>query len=822
MLPSPAGTTGASAGSAPSPAVAKGPPRPPGGKGPPGPPGGKAPPRPAGSAGPAPAAAPGAAAPRAGAASLAERLAAAQLRGAAAQRDEARLANPQRLWLTFETRFNWPNFAKSARSFEMRLFETEMQNVLLVLASEEDGLDGETLRNLARTFFPEHADDLPQLREFGRAPWDGKRKPQAALPSPLLDASGDQLQVHVARRRAVLPYNLRDNTGDSRAIGTRTSWSFPEEDPLPHYEPFEVTLAGLAATLQAWSTASRSSIAEIGVSPGSTRVPPSQTYTWPRVAPHANPEPLRALDASGNPPFRHGPDAGYTKRFASLKSGVDLVGFERQGDRIAKDKLEHNSLLAAQRSAFIRFVERDKRYPGYPDPTTDRHLAILTEVLTATIAHPNWDDWLAWKQQGTDPRRLGYAAGGVPQPAFGDGFQVRSLRGMRHDREYFPPTSIPFVRVRSGAIDGSHECRMTWSPRLAGVKNLPTDDEMPRVEGIFSQVDDAAWRRFWRRHYAEALGRTKSQLLLRYGLQGFGGNAQNFLVETDAGRPTGRIVVRDMGDYALHDYVLWALYGPGTLPPSRRGVDDQASLVATWQHALGHVKPLRFECMLHAWKNPDKTGQPGLRSEFPTFVGYHRHQDTGMGTFNPFCRHCYQQDGLEGANFVGHVSPLWAYAMPVTPQRIAFLHSDADRGRWARVMAVQTEWGIAHAKAWVEHLELALGHSFGFTWRARPASVLKACPTCAGSWSKTPHPCCATILHEPADYLRDSSPGYWNDLYTKFKFWEIALGWQVEQFLATKEGQQGIRRYVSRLAEVETRADTAVAQRQAGEDAGGA
>lgn len=54
---------------------------------------------------------------------------------------------------------------------------------------------------------------------------------------------------------------------------------------------------------------------------------------------------------------------------------------------------------------------------------------------------------------------------------------------------------------------------------------------------------------FWGKHFAEAVGRAKAKLLLRYGLQMATPNAQNILLElTKDGKPTGRVVFRDVVD----------------------------------------------------------------------------------------------------------------------------------------------------------------------------------------------------------------------------------------------------------------------------------
>ncbi|MBY0316658.1 MAG: hypothetical protein K2Q26_14130 [Bdellovibrionales bacterium] len=54
---------------------------------------------------------------------------------------------------------------------------------------------------------------------------------------------------------------------------------------------------------------------------------------------------------------------------------------------------------------------------------------------------------------------------------------------------------------------------------------------------------------FWKKHYAEPVGRVKALLLLRYGLQMATPNSQNFLIQLDSNlHPTGKIYIRDLTD----------------------------------------------------------------------------------------------------------------------------------------------------------------------------------------------------------------------------------------------------------------------------------
>lgn len=66
---------------------------------------------------------------------------------------------------------------------------------------------------------------------------------------------------------------------------------------------------------------------------------------------------------------------------------------------------------------------------------------------------------------------------------------------------------------------------------------------------------------FWKKNYAQPLGKAKAKLLLRYGLQMETPNPQNILLELDQNKkPTGKIMFRDISDMALVRAVAFA-YG---------------------------------------------------------------------------------------------------------------------------------------------------------------------------------------------------------------------------------------------------------------------
>ncbi len=57
---------------------------------------------------------------------------------------------------------------------------------------------------------------------------------------------------------------------------------------------------------------------------------------------------------------------------------------------------------------------------------------------------------------------------------------------------------------------------------------------------------------YWKIHYSEALGRALAEIAARLGVSPDSLHSQNFLIELDESlKPTGRIVLRDLGDYEL-------------------------------------------------------------------------------------------------------------------------------------------------------------------------------------------------------------------------------------------------------------------------------
>ncbi len=660
------------------------------------------------------------------------------------------LKNQDRLWLTYETRFNWSRFYKTNQKFQLNLYRIPLPKLLLIFATEEDGLDDNTLKSIRDVFFP-HVTNLSDLRKLGKAPWEGQRKRTGQTPISSATINRDRNILYV--NYAYMPYNARDNTYESKAIGT-TQGSGQFKLPLMPFTP----------TLEVWNTASRSSLVRVKLKEPLTfnhqdKRALIKNELWTN---YGTPDPSRfqfpAQDSKTEINLKTEGDSFYST-LLSVKTGVNIIGIEAQE---TKAKLEHNSILAALRSSYIRAVENKFKYNSFNDPK----ILILTEIATVTEADPNWDSWFF---SSLEERKK------VKQPTFGDGYQIRSLRGMKSDKEYFPPLSIPFVKITDGKVDKQ------------SVSAYTAEGETVTSQSVFSQLDETLWQNFWKAHYAEALGRAKAEILLKYGLQSFGGNSQNYLLEMEDGIPNGRIIFRDMGDYALHDYVLWAKFGPtGELPPKYSEYDNQETLVEKWKNNLDFPL-LKFECNeLHQFIDSG-----GKVSEFPTFTGYHRSSDSGMSTFNPFCKRC-DNDTKGTAAFVGHISPLWAYALPVSQNAYSKYKTNLTIEDWGKVFKIEMEWGIANVKAWVEHIEKGLNKKFAINWELLNIEDFILTPGYAKSADKSAK---ADRMYNPAAYTNEKYRNRWEEMYDKMKTWEMYVGSLVEEFLCTTEGQEALRKY---------------------------
>lgn len=112
----------------------------------------------------------------------------------------------------------------------------------------------------------------------------------------------------------------------------------------------------------------------------------------------------------------------------------------------------------------------------------------------------------------------------VIEKSTGSGYLVRDLTPLQDGNYYLPAFSIPYV----GAT----------------------------IAKRFGET----FENFWGTHYAQAVGRAKADLLLRYGLILTSAHPQNILVQLDPNfRPTGKIFIRDIADSVYLEQAAKAL-----------------------------------------------------------------------------------------------------------------------------------------------------------------------------------------------------------------------------------------------------------------------
>lgn len=596
--------------------------------------------------------------------------------------------NKDHQWLTYETLFNHKLYRRSNQKREIGMYHMPLENLRIVVAKD---IPSGVLDQLREAFFPDLTDNAQLLLCVDR-PWDGKY---------------DRDEVHRNKKGAnahvVLPYNFRDNDLDSPAIGaaSRTRHRTKPREPRPGDSPppARAEIGRLGTTWPMWSTASRSCVVRIGRTKARGAAWQDQTemvkdvegvlegevFAWPVAlggqfegTDHTKPDRLAVADLDG---------------CFSLKSGVMYVGGSEQGGASAGGKatLEENSVLACLRSDYIADVDRSVNH----NPLDDPDLLVLPEILTVT------------EDLATRP---------------GDGFQVRDLSRLHQDKVYFPALSIPYVGVKK---DGK------------GDSVLDFDALAKR----WTARDDDSWTAFWGEHYAAKLGAVKAKLLVRYGLQLGTPNAQNFLLEFDtAMKPTGRIVVRDLGDAMLHTEAIWALFGSaGKVPTSLKNVTS-----------LRH-EVLDYECTTLVSQGdyyPAETGgDHGDSFDYPAGTHFHWHFYSSLGK-----------------------------GSAVSVQSNNSTDPDARDDGWREVLYCNAVWAGAHHKAYVRCLESELG-----------------VPTIAIDWATMPDPQrYRDILDDDAQYKKA------DELWREDVAWERAQAKIVHDVLAGADGQEALGRYRDR------------------------
>jgi hypothetical protein len=121
----------------------------------------------------------------------------------------------------------------------------------------------------------------------------------------------------------------------------------------------------------------------------------------------------------------------------------------------------------------------------------------------------------------------------------------------RIDRELGPPRRFHLVReVLAVLVPGTESGYVVRDLRAFqdGHRYLPALS-IPWIGRQIARRHGADFAAFWGEHYAGPVGAAKGELLARSGLQYETPNPQNVLVQLDADlHPTGRILLRDMGD----------------------------------------------------------------------------------------------------------------------------------------------------------------------------------------------------------------------------------------------------------------------------------
>jgi hypothetical protein len=162
-----------------------------------------------------------------------------------------------------------------------------------------------------------------------------------------------------------------------------------------------------------------------------------------------------------------------------------------------------------QQALFSVKLATDRPHPDFHQPEKTKMREEVNDALVWVDLMARVDGML-----GADPHlHVVKEVFGVLVPRSETAFLVRDLRGFQDGHYYLPALSIPWVGRQ------------------------------------IARARDERFESFWGRHYAEAVGRAKARFFVRYGLQYETPNPQNVLVQLDARlRPTGTIVLRDLGD----------------------------------------------------------------------------------------------------------------------------------------------------------------------------------------------------------------------------------------------------------------------------------
>jgi hypothetical protein len=311
---------------------------------------------------------------------------------------------------------------------------------------------------------------------------------------------------------------MTPGSGDWRELWVVAPYNYKDNDeqstafgtkPIP-----DISMFALEDEWCMWKTASRSCVVRMrGKNNQPARIEVGkQTYGWSFGHEDTDAKvgafsPDREGDSDGPTVFDNRVYADDRYIF-SFKTGVRYIGREFQEE---KQKIE--KVTPRLRSDYIAAMDKLL--------TPDNDIGFMRELLNVTLsARALRDDSV--------------------MATYGGGYDVRDLSLIKNkNRVFVPPLSIPYEH--------------------AGELIVVKHNQLNNTQYSFDE--------FWKKHYAEALGRLKAKLLVRYGLQCLTPNPQNFLIEFEREKlePTGRIIIRDLGDLQLHKQIIFALHSNDVL-----------------------------------------------------------------------------------------------------------------------------------------------------------------------------------------------------------------------------------------------------------------
>ncbi len=322
----------------------------------------------------------------------------------------------------------------------------------------------------------------------------------------------------------------------------------------------------------------------------------------------------------------------------SVKTGVAYVGVDVQREKEIVG-VGGEWFVGCMRSDTINAIEQLAKARG---AVIGKDIVVQTEIMMVL-------------ERRISPEMKTQKFGAGMDPGV-DGVALRDLTVLDNSRFYIPPLSIPFIH-----------------------------SDMRTLTEEFSNIEEPQWTGFWKRYWAEALGRAKALFLIQYGMQTANPNVQNYLIEFARNPQLAyqayvadstqiepiRVVIRDVADALLVREVAWALFGPPGECPS--DVARELSAASAEMLAKMSLPVLRYNF---------KSASQGSENE--------------TGSTN-------EQFGTPGVQFLWH--RFSAFYVGHKPGK----NGECPPLRLPKVLKLACDWGIAHSAAYVRTVEKALG-----------------------------------------------------------------------------------------------------------------